>query len=410
MSKHTQRAKLLAFGLGLFFLAGLGVWQWGGEAGLDSSRGEQASGRTGLKSGLATNHSARSASVGIPSVAVAASVAEPDQVLMKRFTAWLGMLRANAPRAQILAELASLKAALDELDPDVAAATVIELLKAGDDASTGLVLRVGEEGVLDEPTTYRVALLDLLGQTEPEAALAYSREVLDLKTTQDEYAIALRNVAWLNYEHQLDAELHQRFAEMVTTPSWLGSPSNGFLEAFDVAVEVGGLKSLYTVAQLIRVPASSDIFATSDSVNHAGFLALDRLMLREPETVIAAFVADPTFLADNPHFRASLMSRIDPTQPGQRGALEHYLTGIQHASGELEYFASIYPNANYIDGNRLVTGWETVLQSVDVAKRDERILPYLESLRADPAYAAVSKALDEIILRLREFQSPVNGG
>lgn len=80
----------------------------------------------------------------------------------------------------------------------MAAEALIAELQTGRDLETGLQFVVGAEGVLDEAPSYRSALLDLLGQTDPEAALHFSQSILENTQSPDEYALALRNVAWMS--------------------------------------------------------------------------------------------------------------------------------------------------------------------------------------------------------------------
>ena len=136
-------------------------------------------------------------------------------------------------RTTLLARLKALKASIHALPPDVAAATLIAWLDASTDAPTRLGFVVGAEGVMAEIPSFRTCLLDLLGQTDPVASLAYSQDLLAAKPDAEEYALALRNIAWLNPDGSQHALLRQAFLNLLTDPLHAEHPSPGYLEAFD---------------------------------------------------------------------------------------------------------------------------------------------------------------------------------
>lgn len=324
----------------------------------------------------------------------------PDPALLARFKAFHARLQAGMSRPDTLAALRDLKQQVHDLPPEVAAATVIAALQLGDDAATGLAFIVGDEGVLDESPTLRTALLDLLGQTEPEAAIAYSQTVLNDATTPDEYALALRNLGWLNHEGELSAELTRHFGAMLDNTEWRTRPTDGYLEAFDIAVAVGGKEMITDLVSVLRL--SNGESTAQSAVNRAAFIALDRIMLREPDTLAAIYMQDPSFMDFAPNHRASLLSRLDPASAPQADALRNYLRAVPADSPELTYFARIYPNGNFFEGNRLVSGWETP-GIVQIQQRDARALEFINQLLADPTYANVAPSLQKISKRLTSF-------
>lgn len=327
--------------------------------------------------------------------------AAPDLALLARFQSFRSRLLAGMPRDEVLATLADLKKQVHDLPPEVAAATLIALLKLGDDAPTGLAFVVGSEGVLEESPSYRVALLDLLGQTEPDAIVSYSRSILSETTRPDEYAIGLRNLAWLNHEKQLDREIIGAFTTLLDRTDWRTAPTAGYLEAFDVAVAIGGPSMLAQLVSVLRL-TTPDGRVTEPGVNRAAFIALDRIMLREPDLVAGVYVADPSFMDFAPNHRASLLSRLDPASPTQAQALRTFLQSTPADGPVLNYFARIFPNENYFDGNRLVTSWAPPGPD-RVGDRDARVLTFVNTLIADPAYARVAPALQTIRDRLKSL-------
>jgi hypothetical protein len=126
-------------------------------------------------------------------------------------------------------------------------------------------------------------------------------------------------------------------------------------------------------------------------------------MTRDPDAVVQTFAEDPEFLSWAPDQRASVVSRADVRDAGQKSLLENYLTNTAHAPGELEYFANVFPNVNGLDGNRLVTESDEIrdIQAIDAAT--------LETLRAwqtDPRFQKVRPTIQFISDRLSKFQNP----
>lgn len=326
---------------------------------------------------------------------------EPDPTLLANFKAFHARLQAGMSREEALAALKAMKQQVHDLPPEIAAATLIALLDSGDDAATGLEFAVGDEGVLDEAPTYRLALLDFLGQTEPESALAYSRSLLAKTDRPDEYALSLRNVAWLNHENELNDELVSAFSTLLDREAWRTAPTDGFLEAFDVAVAVGGPHMLTELVSVLRL-TTPDGKVTEPSVNRAAFIALDRVMLREPEMIAGIYTADPSFMDFAPNHRASILSRLDPGSPAQADALRTFLRMTPADAPELAYFGRIFPNANFFEGNRLVTSWENPTAS-RTRERDANALAFANDLLNDPAYSHSAPALQKIRTRLESF-------
>lgn len=326
---------------------------------------------------------------------------EPDAALLANFKAFHARLQAGMSRDDALAALKALKQQVHDLPPEIAAATLVALLNSGDDAETGLAFAVGNEGVLDEAPTFRTALLDLLGQTEPEAALNYSRNLLAETSRPDEYALSLRNLAWLNHENELNGEIVTAFSNLLDREAWRAEPTDGFLEAFDVAVSVGGPQMLTELVSVLRL-TTPDGTVSEPAVNRAAFIALDRVMLNEPDMIAGIYATDPSFMDFAPNHRASILSRLDPGSPAQAQALRTYLLTTPADSPELGYFGRIFPNANFFEGNRLVTSWDTPAAS-RTRERDSNALAFVNGLLADPAYSPAAPVLQKIRTRLESF-------
>jgi hypothetical protein len=156
------------------------------------------------------------------------------------------------------------------------------------------------------------------------------------------------------------------------------------------------------LSSVLRLTTPNGEIIQSD-VNRAAFIALDRIMLREPDTIAGLYSADPTFLDFAPNHRASLLARLDPASTAQQQALRTYLLSLSSSGTELAYFTRIFPNANFFEGNRLVSSWETSSSTDTAPRRDQAALGFVDTLLADNAYAGIAPALRTIRSRLQSF-------
>ena len=290
--------------------------------------------------------------------------------------------------------LSELRVAIRQAPEEVAAAAVVEFLKTGDDAPTGLPFEVGPEGMMDAVPNVRSALLDLLPSLDPVAALAVAREIMDQRTSADEYALALRNMAWNDLDGDLKSELSARFMDLLKSP-WLDQPSAGFLEAFDIAVEVGGGAMVDRLVAL----AGEATAKSNSAASRAAFMSLDRMIVRDRALLVTAFSGDDRWMDFAPLQRASLMSRLDLMEPAQRDVFSRYLAADSLAADELEYFAKVFPNENFLYGHRLVTADEATPTIDEVKAADARVLGELDALEAtlpDAAKGAIRRIRERL--------------
>lgn len=293
--------------------------------------------------------------------------------------------RSDPDAAQAAILLRSLQDGIRKAPEEEAAAAVVAFLKTGDDAPTGLPFTVGPDGMMEAVPSVRLALLGLLPSLDPVAALEVAREIMDQRTSADEYALALRNMAWNDLDGDLKSELSARFMDLLKSP-WLDQPSAGFLEAFDIAVEVGGGAMFDRLIAL----ASEATAKSNPAASRAAFMSLDRLIVRDRALLITAFSADDKWMDFAPPQRAALMSRLDITEPRQRDVFSRYLAADSLAAGELEYFAKVFPNENFLYGHRLVTADDATPTIDEVKAADGRVLGELDALEATVPDAAKS--------------------
>ncbi len=215
-------------------------------------------------------------------------------------------------------DLDALKRALLAAEPAAASAAIRDFLATGRDARTGLDFTLRPGGDLAAPTM-RVLLMDVLGRiakrdgTGDAAKLA--RETLEKKNSADEWAIALRNVAW--HEPAATGYLAAKAREMLAYAPWRAAPTSGMLEAFDVIVFT---KDATFTADLAK--AQTD---PNEQLRHSADVALDRLAAASPLDVMSYLNSHPATLAERPMLRADYFAKADLAVPGQKTALEFYL-------------------------------------------------------------------------------------
>ncbi len=311
--------------------------------------------------------------------------ATPKARIYARIRSSLEAFRTNRDDKLAVVMLHELRDAIREAPEEEAAAAIVPFLKTGDDAPTGLPFVVGPDGMMEMVPSVRLALLDLLPALDPVGALEVARELMDQRTSADEYALALRNLAWNDLDGDLRDELAGRFMDFLKSP-WLDQPSAGFLEAFDIAVEVGGRPMFDRMVSV----AGEATAKSNTAASRAAFMSLDRMVVRDHALLTTAFSTNHGWMDFAPQQRASLMSRLDITEPGQRDVFSSYLAATPHAAGELEYFAKIFPNENFLHGHRLVTADDATPDIDQVSAADARVLGELDALEA--AVPAEAKA------------------
>jgi len=221
-------------------------------------------------------------------------------------------------RAATPADLADLKAALLAADPAQSLAAIRAFLRSGRDALTGQGFALGAGGLLTGSPTLRVLLLDTLGQiargARSPAAAEVAREILAEKTSADEWALALRNLAWT--DPQARPFLRDKVREMLRTEPWLSAPSAGMLEALDVVV---------FTRDATLIPDLDAARTAGGELAHATDIALDRLAETAPLDVLTWLNTHPRTLDDRPFLRADYFAKADIAQGAQRAQIEIYL-------------------------------------------------------------------------------------
>jgi hypothetical protein len=311
-------------------------------------------------------------------------------------------LRAAAADLANASEVARQKQALALLQQTLAAsptseasAAIRRFLDSKADATTRQGFKIGAKGFLNEAPTLRTFLLDYLGQVDPVAAAEYARVILNSKDSPDEWAVALRNLATGDPGADGRALLQQKAGEMSQYGPWQQNPSTGYLEAFDVAVYLGGTGLVPALTELVRKQ-------DNPAMAHAAYLALDRLAIDEPAALLGVLAADPDLMQGREQTRANYFARADVRDAQQRQVLERYLLDSRTSAQELQQFAGLFPNANYMVSQNLLTPTPTPDHAA-LAGRDAASLQAVQGWLADPRFASLQRPLQKVKQRLEDF-------
>ncbi len=246
-------------------------------------------------------------------------------------------------------DLAALRRRLLAADPHEAMAAILSFLGTGQDARTGEGFGLQKGGGLAGAPTFRVLLLDLLGRIARDAgtddAGTFSRALLTRKTSADEWAIALRNVAWSAPEDR--DFLAAKMREMLAYQPWRQQPGAGFIEAFDVIVFT---RNATFASDLSALATSED-----DAVKRAAAAAMDRLSELAPLNVMNYLNGHPAEFSERPFLRADYFSKADLSQFQQRQAVEAYLARADVAVAEKGKLLSVFASPGTFVGDTLVT-------------------------------------------------------
>ena len=225
------------------------------------------------------------------------------------------------------AALDALREALRSADPLVAIAAMRQFLASKQDAPTGLGFKVGQNGLLVDAPTLRTFLMDQLGSISSQAgtidAAEVGRETLSEKTSPDEWAVAMRNVAWSDPDGS-KSFLAAKARDLIEYTPWQQLHSGGYLEAFDVAAYSGDASLFNDLAPLAHDPSP---------VQQAALVAMSRLAAMSPDKVSTYLNSHPDVLADRPLIRADYMGDVDLSDAAQLAQAEAYL---QRADVSLE--------------------------------------------------------------------------
>ena len=294
-----------------------------------------------------------------------------------------------------------MRLALTGLSTNEAVAAIRRFFDTRADAATGQEFKIGGRGFLVEAPTLRTFLLNQLAVLDPVAAAACARDVLSASDSADEWAIALRNLARGDTSPGARALLEVKTGELLRNSTWQREPSSGYLEAFDTAVHLGGTNLMSPLADLVRQKDNR-------AVAHAAFLTLDRLVINQPAQTLAALSEHPDWMTGREETRANYFARADVGDAEQRRLVESYLLEASRSPAELQTFAGVFPNANFMISRNLLTENAT-LDRGTLTRRDQAALEAVNQWLADPRFDRVQPALLKMRERLTEFTRQAGG-
>ncbi len=327
--------------------------------------------------------------------AIPATAISPPKIATSSLQKIYGSLKTAPDAATARRELAELRATLSDMPTTEAVAAIKQFLDSKADADTGLGFKVGKNGLLDDAPTLRTFLLDELARLDTAAAADYSKVILGGMDSPDEWAIALRNLARGDTSDQGHALLEQKTSEMLQYEPWQQNPSTGFLEAFDTAVYLGGTSLMPTLTDLVRQQ-------DNPAVAHASYLALDRLVINNPTATLTALLADPASMQGRELTRANYFARANVGDPQQLQVVENYLLNPQISPAEIDTFTGLFPNANYMISQNLLTQTQTP-DSAALVSRDAESLRVVQQWLADPRFASLRPSLEKTEVRLAGY-------
>ena len=281
-----------------------------------------------------------------------------------------------------------------------AVAEIEEFLRNGEDRETGLDLQIEAGGKIEGWPTLRVFLLDLLLEIDPEAAARISRDILEKKTSADEWAIALRNVAKGERNVGNRDFLRTKTEELISNAEWQASPSIGYLNAFDVLVYAGATQSAPLLSGLIQNKERRDLA-------HASFLTMDRLVQRQPVDMLTRLITDRALQESRPEMTAQQFARADLRDPGQQALVKSWLLDPTRTPTQLRNFAATYPNNNKMISQNLLTTEERV-SGTDLNAHDREVLAIIRAWRTDSAFESRSEYLAIMDGRVSQFVESAN--
>lgn len=288
----------------------------------------------------------------------------------------------------IIARLTELRESWAEMDPQILATVLAELLESGKDRPTGLDFKVGVHGLLRSWPSLRVFLLDVLATADPELSAATARGVLGETESANEFATALRSLTRPGMGRADDGELLGHFSQMLERSDW--HSEGGFAEALDLARTIG-------------TPAAAGKLAAWDGNPALKEMAMHEFAAGHPAAMLQALTEDG-FAADLPAAsRAQLLARADAADPAQLGMLEHYLRRPDMETTEAKVFLESFPLRSATTGYRLYGKTPAPYTRDTIAAGDRAALGMTARWAADPTLARHHPAIQELRERLTEW-------
>ncbi|BCX48974.1 hypothetical protein HAHE_28820 [Haloferula helveola] len=322
-------------------------------------------------------------------------LSETEEEAMNRIEEVFESLRSADGELSSRELLSDLKMELLLMPSDEASEAIVSFLK--DDSrnvATGLRFGLGLDHQLDSAPTLRVALLDWLGKIDPEKAAELAVSILSTSGDPNEWAICLRNKALGDPSQESLDFVEKKALEMIRRSDWRTKPTISYLESFDVLVHTKSTAAVPVLAEMV-----SDRGKEGEAVAHAAFLTLDRLVQLAPEKSMKRLMEDLSVAESRPTMLAQVVARADLRDAAQRSCVEAYLLDPERSPAEIEAFAAIFPNANFMVSDNLVS--ETVIPAgAELEARERAALGVIDGWMAEERFEPVRSSLERIRERL----------
>lgn len=281
---------------------------------------------------------------------------------------------------------------LTEGDLAVTAEMCAQLLRSGEDAATGIPFQVGGTRTVTGWPTLRVFLLEVLATANPDLAMEVGRGVLATTDSAEEYAVALKALAWRKPWRASDAELEAHFKTMLGKPEW--QRSDGFAEGLDLTRNLATPAATATLLEWLK---------TSPPARELGHMALHETAAENPQLVVKLMTAQPELLDESPKLRASLLARASISEEAQAGMVEDYLHNPAVTVEEKRGFLKLFPMRSASSGYRLYGNPPSPYERGTVVQDDQAALEAVTRWKADPAMSELLPQLNKLEGRLQTW-------
>lgn len=311
---------------------------------------------------------------------------------------WIARCEQGGDPQELKKQLAALKERWLEEDPQVLAGVIGQLLRQGEDASTGIPFETGPGGALRGWPTLRVFLLDVLAVTDPDLAGVIAREVLATTTSAEEFAVALKPLLLGGPWQAPAGELEAHLTRLLENPAWQGQV--GLAEALDLP-------------RVAASPGSTEVLARwvdrSPPAKIAGEMALHETAASNPSLIIDLIDRDRQLLRDEPDLRAGLLARAAASDPAQTESLGDYLKDPAVSLNEKQRFLSLFPLRSASTGYRLYGSPPAPYDAASVKSDDKAALEVVKQWKGDPALSALQGDLVTLEQRLQAWVQQSGG-
>lgn len=329
-------------------------------------------------------------------------VVPPDPVLQAELESLRSRLARKPDRETAMRLLREFSSRWLAMDPDKAAATLLEFLRSGKDQPTGLDFLVGEGG-LEEWPSLRSFLLDLLGKVDPQVAYDYGlATVIPAKNSTSEYSVALQILWNHGGAEKSSPELTQAWLGLLEKPDWSARPDVAWMESLDFASRIPEAAPAFLGAATEWLARPGQAAGKAETAE----MVLERMVIRHPDETLGALLQNSQWMSQGrgPALRATIFARADVADPAQASLLKTYLERLDPRGAEAAAFYRAFPCLNFgvapgLSGQAEVPGMEEIRARLQGAEA------LFVVWKKDPALAAHRDFLGRAVTKLQELQN-----